>query len=135
MREFILTIQDLAGELGLCLGRPKPLLPDSIEVDAMRLIDESKALFQMGLQELDEAFRNACCPADLTHEIDRMVARWDVSYGSLHSFIWKNDMPPDQAIPLLGLSARFRATLLILQQAIRQARSLRMDGYLGDVSL
>ena len=135
MREFILTIQDLAGELGLCLGRPKPLLPDSVAVEATRLIDETKALFQKGLQELNEAFRDASCPADLTLEIDRMVARWDASYESLHSFIWKNDLPPDKAIPLLGLSARFRATLLILQQAIRQARTLRMDDYLGDVSL
>ena len=84
---------------------------------------------------MNEAFRDASCPADLTLEIDRMVARWDASYESLHSFIWKNDLAPDEAIPLLGLSARFRATLLILQQAIRQARTLRMDGYLGDVSL
>jgi hypothetical protein len=44
-------------------------------------------------------------------------------------------MPPEEAISLLGLSARFRATLLILKQAIREARALRMDGYLGDVSL
>lgn len=135
MREFILTIQDLAGELDLCLGRPKPLLPDSVAVETTRLIDETKALFKKGLEALDAAFRDASCPPDLTTEIDGMLVRWDASYGSLHSFIWKNDLPPDEAIPLLGLSARFRATLLILHQAIRQARTLRMDGYLGDFSL
>ena len=135
MREFILTIQDLAGELGLCLRRSGRLLPDQIAPDATPLIDETKALFQKGLASLDAAFRDASCPGDMTPEIDGMVARWDESYKSLHLFIWKTNIPPDEAIPLMGLSARFRATLLILQQAIRHSRALRMDGYFGDVSL
>jgi uncharacterized membrane protein YccC len=135
MREFVLTIQDLAGELDLCVGHHRPFLPNAVEADTTRAIDETKAVFQKGLEALDTAFRDASCPADLTPEIDAAVALWDAAYGSLHSFIWKSDMPPEEAISVLGLSARFRATLLILKQAIREARALRMDGYLGDVSL
>ena len=135
MSEFILTIQNLAGELDLCTGHRTPFLPNDVQVDATRAIDETKAVFQKGLQALEAAFRDASCPVDLTSEIDAAIALWDAAYGSLHGFIWKSDMPPDEAISLLGLSARFRATLLILKQAIGQARALRMDGYLGDVSL
>jgi hypothetical protein len=135
MREFILTMQDLASELDLCARHHNPFLPPDVQADTTHAIEETKAVVQKGFKLLDTAFRDASCPADLTPEIDAALALWDASYASLHSFIWKTDLSPAEAISLLGLGARFRATLLILKQAIQQARSLRMDGYLGDVSL
>ena len=135
MREFILTMQDLASELDLCARHHNPFLPPDVEADTTHAIEETKAVVQKGFELLDTAFRDASCPADLTPEIDAALALWDASYASLHSFIWKTDLSPAEAISLLGLGARFRATLLILKQAIQQARSLRMDGYLGDISL
>lgn len=135
MRELILTMQDFAGELDLCPQHLEPRLPDHISKEAAILIDDTKALFVKGLQAMDAAFRDASIPTDLTPEIDRMVTLWEVSHESLHAFIWKNNLPPDDAIALLGMNARFRETLLIFKKAILDARMLKMDGYLGDISL
>lgn len=43
--------------------------------------------------------------------------------------------PPETAILLMGYSARFRLTLLLLRRALFEARSLRPGDYLGDVAL
>ncbi len=132
---FVQTLQDLGGELALCVGRLRPLLPHDLDAEVGESIADSKAIFLDGLGALETSFRRGARPADLTLEIERGLGLCDEWYQRIHAHVLANDVAPAKAIVFLGLGARFRAALLLLQKALGEARELHLTDYLGDVSL
>lgn len=132
---FVQTLQDLGGELALCVGRLRPLLPRELEAEAGEGIMRSKAIFLDGLGALEDSFRRCERPADSSVEIEKGLRLCDEWYGRIHAYVLSNNVAPSKAIVLLGLGARFRASLLLLQKALAEARELSLADYLGDVSL
>ncbi len=135
IREFVLTIRDLGGELALCAGRLHALLPREICAGGAATLEDSKAVLREGLEELAESFREARPPRDMGPRIDRAIEVCDGWFGDLREYVVRQNVKPEVSLLILGLGARFRVSLVLLRQAFDQARGLRLSEYLGDVSL
>lgn len=135
LEEFILTIQEMAWEFSLCLGRLHPILPSEFSETGNAAIDRVKAAFRQGLVETSNSFAAARQPADLTAFIDTALRDWDEWMSWLRHQILTNQTSTEISIPMMGISARIRSTLQILSRANAEARTLSLRDYLGDVAL
>jgi uncharacterized membrane protein YccC len=135
LEEFILTIQEMAWEFSLCLGRLHPILPPDFLEKGNASIARAKETFRRGLAEIADSFAAARPPADLTAEIDAALGDWDEWMDWLRHQILANQTSPEISIPMMGISARIRSTLQLLRRANAEARTLRLRDYLGDVSI
>jgi hypothetical protein len=135
LEEFILTIQEMAWEFSLCLGRLHPILPPEFSEQGNAAIDRVKAAFRQGLVETSNSFAAARKPADLSGLIDSAIHDWDEWMDWLRHQIFANQTSTQISIPMMGISARIRSTLQIFRRANVEARTLSLGKYLGDVSL
>lgn len=135
LEEFILTIQEMAWEFSLCLGRLHPILPPDFLEKGNASIARAKETFRRGLTEMADSFAAARHPADLTVEIDAALRDWDEWMDWLRRQILANQTSTEISIPMMGVSARIRSTLQLLRRANAEARTLRLRDYLGDVSM
>lgn len=135
LEEFILTIQEMAGEFSLSLGRLHPILPPGFLEKGNASIARARETFRHGLTEIADSFAAARKPADLTAEIDSALRDWDAWMDWLRHQILATQTSPETSIPLMGISARIRSTLQLLRRANSEARTLSLGNYLGDVSI
>lgn len=135
LEEFILTIQEMAWEFSLCLGRLHPILPPDFLEKGNASIARAKETFRRGLTEMADSFAAARHPADLTAEIAAALRDWDEWMDWLRRQILANQTSTEISIPMMGVSARIRSTLQLLRRANAEARTLRLRDYLGDVSM
>jgi uncharacterized membrane protein YccC len=135
LEEFILTIQEMAWEFSLCLGRLHPILPPDFLEKGNASIARAKEILRRGLAEIADSFAAARQPADLTAEIDAALRDWDEWMDWLRRQILANQTSTEISIPMMGVSARIRSTLQLLRRANSEARTLRLRDYLGDVSI
>jgi uncharacterized membrane protein YccC len=135
LEEFILTIQEMAWEFSLCLGRLHPILPPDFLEKGNASIARAKEILRRGLAEIADSFAAARPPADLSTEIDAALRDWDEWMDWLRRQILANQTSTEISIPMMGVSARIRSTLQLLRRANAEARTLRLRDYLGDVSI
>ena len=135
LEEFILTIQEMAWEFSLCLGRLHPILPPEFLEKGTASIARAKETFRRGLAEIADSFAAARQPADFTAEMESALRDWDEWMAWLRHQILANQTSTEISIPLMGISARIRSTLQLLGRSNAEARALSLRDYLGDISL
>jgi uncharacterized membrane protein YccC len=132
---YVLTLQQLTGEIALCTGRLRPTLPEDLRPSVEPTLVEVQSTLADGLQTLAAACENMETPADLGPRIDAAVARWDTALVQLRTALIARGNEPSAVIPALGQAARYRTALLILQRAFTEARQLKLSDYLSDIAL
>jgi hypothetical protein len=98
-------------------------------------LDRARELLQAGLQDLATALGEGQTPAELASRTEAAIADWEKWMDWLRAKIRELQTPPEVGIRLLGFSARYRLTLVLLQRAQNEARSLKPGDYFGDVAL
>jgi hypothetical protein len=135
LEEFVVTLQELSRELSLCVGRLLPLLPPEFSEKGSAALERARELLQAGLQDLATALGEGQTPAELASRTEAAIADWEKWMDWLRAKIRELQTPPEIGIRLLGFSARYRLTLVLLQRAQNEARSLKPGDYFGDVAL
>jgi len=135
LERFVLTLQQLTGEIALCTARLRPTLPDDLRASIEAPLTELQRTLAEGLENLVSSFATMSAPADHTPRIEAVLARWDASIAQLRADLIARGMDPAAVVPPLGQAARYRATLILLRRALDEARQLELSDYLGDVAL
>ena len=133
--KFVLTLQQLTGEIALCTARLRPTLPDDLRASVEAPLNEVQSTLADGLENLASSFETMSIPADLTPRIDAALARWDTTIVQLRADLIARGKDPAEVIQPLGQAARYRAALVLLGRAFDEARSLKLSDYMGDVAL
>jgi len=135
LEEFVVTLQELSREFSLCAGRLLPQLPPEFSGEGAVAVERTKAVLREGLQELGSALGQGRTPAEIAPRTEAAIAEWEKWMDWLRARIRELQTPPEIGIRLLGFSARYRLTLVLLQRAQNEARSLKPGDYFGDVAL
>jgi hypothetical protein len=133
--KFVLTLQQLTGEIALCTARLRPILPDDLRASVEVPLNEVQSTLADGLENLASSFETMSIPTDLTPRIDAAIARWDTTIVQLRADLIARGKDPAEVIQPLGQAARYRAALILLRRAIEEARDLSLSDYLRDVAL
>jgi hypothetical protein len=132
---FVLTLQQVTGEIALCTARLRPTLPDDLRASIDAPLSEVQSTMADGLENLASSFETMSAPTDQSPRIDAALARWDATIVQLRTDLVARGKDPAEVVQPLGQAARYRATLGLLRRAQDEARQLKLDDYLGDVAL
>ena len=135
LENYLLTLQQLVGEILLSVGRLLPACPAPLAEELTPRVDEVRTLIKSALKELADAFAESRCPVDLSAELESCLARWDETIGLLRQRLREQHIDAATAADLMGIASRYRTTLTLLVRACQEARQLRLSEYLGDVAL
>ena len=132
---FVLTLQQVTGEIALCTARLWPTLPDDLRTSIDAPLSEVQSTLADGLENLASSFETISTPADQSPRIDAALARWDATIVQLRTDLIARGKDPAEVVQPLGQAARYSAALGLLRRAQDEARQLKLDDYLGDVAL
>jgi uncharacterized membrane protein YccC len=135
LEEYLLTLQQLVGEISLAVGRFLPACPPSLAAELTPQVETQRDLMKSGLNELADAFAAARPPADRASEIHNALAAWDQVINLLRARLREQDTDAATGVTLMGLASRYRTSLVLLSRAYDEARVLKLSDYLGDISL
>ena len=135
LENYLLTLQQLVGEILLSVGRLLPACPAPLAEELTPRVNEVRTLIKSALKELADAFAESRCPVDLSAELESCLARWDETINLLRQRLREQHIDAATATDLMGIAARYRTTLTLLFRACQEARQLRLSEYLGDVAL
>ena len=135
LENYLLTLQQLVGEILLSVGRLLPACPAPLAEELTPRVNEVRTLIKSVLKELANAFAESRCPVDLSAELESCLARWDETINLLRQRLREQHIDAATAVDLMGLASRYRATLVLLARACQEAGQLRLSEYLGDVAL
>lgn len=135
LEEYLLTLQQLVGEISLAVGRLLPACPPALAGEITPVVEGMRIMMKSSLRELADAFAAARPPADRTGEIETSLAEWDRTVALLRRTLREQSVDPATGVEIMGLAARYRAALVLLGRAFREARQLKLSDYLGDVAL
>jgi hypothetical protein len=135
LENYLLTLQQLVGEILLSVGRLLPACPAPLAEELTPRVNEVRTLIKSALKELADAFAESRCPVDLSAELESCLARWDETINLLRQRLREQHIEASTAADLMGLASRYRTTLTLLVRACQEARQLRLSEYLGDVAL
>lgn len=133
--QFVLTLQQLIGEIALCTARLRPTLPEGLRPIIEPPLSEMQNTLADGLEALASSFGKLETPADTRPQIDATLARWDSTIVQLRADLIACGKGPAEVVQPLGQAARYRAALILLRRALDEARQLKLSDYLGDVAL
>lgn len=135
LEEYLLTLQQLVGEISLSVGRFLPACPPSLAGELAPEVESNRAVIKSCLHELADAFAAARPPTDRTEEIGRCLAAWDRTVGLVRQRLREQNADAATGVNLMGIASRYRTTLVLLGRAFQEARGLKLSDYLGDVAL
>ena len=135
LENYLLTLQQLVGEILLSVGRLLPACPAALAEELTPRVNEVRTLIKSVLKELANAFAESRCPVDLSAELESCLARWDETINLLRQRLREQHIDAATAVDLMGLASRYRTTLVLLARACQEAGQLRLSEYLGDVAL
>ena len=135
LENYLLTLQQLVGEILLSVGRLLPACPAPLAEELTPRVNEVRTLIKSVLKELANAFAESRCPVDLSAELESCLARWDETINLLRQRLREQQIDAATAVDLMGLASRYRTTLVLLARACQEAGQLRLSEYLGDVAL
>ena len=135
LEEYLLTLQQLVGEISLAVGRFLPACPPSLAAELTPQLETQRDLIKSSLNELADAFTAARPPADRSSEIRNALAQWDQVINLLRTRLRDQDADAATGVTLMGLASRYRTSLVLLGRAYDQARTLKLSDYMGDVAL
>ena len=135
IEEYLLTLQQLVGEISLSVGRLLPACPPALAEELAPQVAGQRELMKSGLRELADAFAAARPPADRSAEIRTALENWDKTIDLLRSRLRDQDADAATGVMLMGLAARYRTALVLLGRAFDEAGGLKLSDYLGDVAL
>ena len=133
--QFVLTLQQLTGEIALCTARLRATLPDDLRTSIEAPLAEVQGTLAGGLENLASSFETMSIPDDLNPRLPAALARWDNTIVQLRTDLIACGKNPAEVVPPLGQAARYRAALVLLRRATDQARQLELPDYLRDVAL
>jgi uncharacterized membrane protein YccC len=135
IEEYLLTLQQLVGEISLSVGRLLPACPAALGTELTPRVESQRELMKSGLQELADAFAAARQPAERSSEIRTALQDWDTVIDLLRTRLREQGADAATGVTLMGLAARYRTSLVLLARAFDEARGLKLSDYLGDVAL
>ena len=135
LEEYLLTLQQLVGEISLAVGRFLPACPPSLAAELTPQVETQRDLLKSGLNELAGAFAAARPPSDRCSEIRNALAQWDQVIDLLRTRLREENADAATGVTLMGLACRYRTSLLLLSRAFDEARGLKLSDYMGDVAL
>lgn len=135
LENYLLTLQQLVGEILLSVGRLLPACPAPLAEELTPRVNEVRTLIKSVLKELADAFAESRGPVGLSAELESCLARWDETIGLLRQRLREQHIDAATAVDLMGIASRYRTTLTLLVRACQEARQLRLSEYLGDVAL
>jgi hypothetical protein len=135
LEEYLLTLQQLVGEISLTVGRFLPACPPSLAAELTPQVETLRELMKSGLNELADAFAAARPPADHSSKIHNALVQWDQVINLLRTRLREQDADAATGVTLMGLASRYRTGLVLLTRAYNEARALKLSDYLGDVAL
>ncbi len=135
LENYLLTLQQLVGEILLSVGRLLPACPAPLAEELTPRVNEVRTLIKSVLKELANAFAESRCPVDRSAELESCLARWDETINLLRQRLREQHIDAATAVDLMGLASRYRTTLVLLARACQEAGQLRLSEYLGDVAL
>ena len=135
LENYLLTLQQLVGEILLSVGRLLPACPAPLAEELTPRVNEVRTLIKSVLKELANAFAESRCPVDLSAELESCLARWDETINLLRQRLREQHIDAATAVDLMGLASRYRTTLVLLARACQEAGQLRLSEYFGDVAL
>ncbi len=135
LEEYLLTLQQLVGEISLSVGRFLPACPTSLAAELTPHVESLRVLMKAGLQELADAFAAARPPANRSSEFQTALDAWDEAINLLRTRLREQDADAATGVTLMGLASRYRTALVLLGRAFREARQLKLADYMGDVAL
>jgi uncharacterized membrane protein YccC len=133
--QFVLTLQQVTGEIALCTARLRPTLPEDLLATIETPLSEVQSTLAGGLENLALSFEKMSTPADQSPRIDAALACWDATIVQLRTDLIARGKDPAEVVQPLGQAARYRAALGLLRRAQDEARQLKLDDYLCDVAL
>lgn len=135
LEQYLLTLQQLVGEISLSVGRLLPACPQPLAAEAEPRVAPAREVMKAGLRELAAAWSEARPPADHRGVIAAALAAWDELTTLLRRRLWEENIDPATGVTVLGAAARYRTALVLLDRAFAEARGLRTAEYFGDVAL
>jgi uncharacterized membrane protein YccC len=135
LENYLLTLQQLVGEILLSVGRLLPACPAPLAEELTPRVNEVRTLIKSALKELADAFAESRCPVDLSAELESCLARWDETINLLRQRLREKHIDASTAADLMGIASRYRTTLVLIVRACQEARQLHLSEYLGDVAL
>jgi hypothetical protein len=135
LESYLLTLQQLVGEILLSVGRLLPACPAPLAEELTPRVNEVRTLIKSALKELADAFAESRCPVDLSAELESCLARWDETINLLRQRLREKHIDASTAADLMGIASRYRTTLVLIVRACQEARQLHLSEYLGDVAL
>lgn len=135
LEEYLLTLQQLVGEISLSAGRLLPACPPRIAAEVEPSVVAARAVLQSGLHELADALEQGRAPGDRAAELSAFLRSWDELMTLLRCRLSELNIAPATGVTILGLAARYRTALVLIGRAFDEARSLKLSDYLGDVAL
>ncbi len=135
LEEYLLTLQQLVGEVSLSAGRLLPACPPALDEEISPPVEALRSMMKSGLHELADAFAAARPPDDHTEEIASALASWDQTIVLIRQRLREQETDPATGIRIMGTASRYRTALVLLSRAFEEARQLHLSDYLGDVAL
>lgn len=135
LEDYLLTLQQLVGEVSLSVGRLLPACPPTLAGEITPSVEALRVMMKSGLRELADAFAAARPPTDRAREIAGFLAAWDQTIGLIRQRLREANVDAATGVSLMGIASRYRTSVVLLARAFQEARGLRLSDYLGDVAL
>jgi uncharacterized membrane protein YccC len=135
LEEYLLTLQQLVGEISLSVGSLLPACPPALAGEMTPPVEALRVMMKSSLRELADAFAAARPPADRGQEITASLSAWDQTISLLRQRLREQGADAATGVNLMGITSRYRTSLVLLARAFREARQIHLSDYLGDVSL
>ena len=135
LEEYLLTLQQLVGEISLSVGRLLPACPPALAGEITPSVEALRVMMKSSLRELADAFADARPPADRAQEVAASISAWDQTINLLRQRLREQDVDAATGVNLMGIASRYRTSLVLLARAFQEARQLHLSDYLGDVAL
>ena len=135
LEEYLLTLQQLVGEISLSAGRLLPACPPALAREITPSVEALRTTLSSSLRELADAFAAARPPADRKDEIAASLTVWDQTIGLLRQRLREQNVDATTGVSLMGIASRYRTSIVLLARAFQEARGLELSDYLGDVAL
>lgn len=135
LENYLLTLQQLVGEISLSVGRFLPACPSALAGEMTPRVAAMRNMMKSGLRELADALAAARRPEDRSAALVAALADWDKTIILLRTRLREQDAPAAIGVSLMGLASRYRTSLVLLSRAFDEARALKLSDYLGDVAL
>jgi len=135
LEDYLLTLQQLVGEISLSVGRLLPACPPSLAQEMSPSVEALRATMKSSLRELADAFAAARPPADRSEEISASLTAWDQTIALLRQRLREANVDAATGVSLMGIASRYRTSIVLLARAFQEARGLKLSDYLGDVAL